>query len=124
MSFLILHTQDGDQLIVPDSFLPEYKCVGELSDVHLPFSSVLVKLLVHHLIERHRCAGDKKTLDDRWFHHTLQTHQYVPMASLTALLRLSWANGPIVEHVAKLLRAPLLDWSQLEQTYQAWKRPG
>ena len=118
-SFLILHARDGEQLLIPRSFLPEYQTAH--SDVQLDHPTPLVKSLVTHLIERSKVSGDGHLqMDRRWF-NTLDPSQYVAMASLTTELQLSWASALIVAHVASQLRRPNLDWSQVEQT---WKRLG
>jgi hypothetical protein len=118
MSFFVLHSQDGDQLLVPRSFLPDFHPVQ--SDVRLTHDAKLIKLLVSHLIERSKCidATQLLKLDLQWF-STLEPAQYVPMSSLTEHLRLGWASDLIASHIARVLRTPHLDWPRVEQTWRA-----
>jgi hypothetical protein len=122
MSFLVLHSVDGDQLVLPRSFVPDY--TADHDELKLAYRATLIRPLVAHLIERSKVLGqgggaeEVTELDRNWFRE-LKPSQYVAMVGLANELQLTWASGLIVSHVAEHLRQPGLDWSSLDQLLKA-----
>jgi len=105
-SFVVIHSKDGEQQLIPRSFLSEHAFKGQ-TDVHVRYASSLIKVLVNHLINRSKISENEmntlNSADRQWFEQ-LDRHQYVEMAMLSHELKLSWATELIVSHEAERLR--------------------